>query len=56
MSVSLELRKIRRTGLLPGMLAGGLLAGAFPILNIAARPDTFLAMQGSPLSILFSQC
>ena len=55
MSVSLELRKIRRTGLLPGMLAGGLLAGAFPILNIAVRPDTFLAMQGSPLSILFSQ-
>ena len=54
MSISLELKKIRRTGLLPGVLAGGVLAAAVPVLNIAARPDTFLAMDGTPLLILFS--
>lgn len=55
MSIFLELKKIHRTGLLLGILAGGLLAAAVPILNIAARPETFLSMQGSPLAILISQ-
>lgn len=55
MSISLELKKIRRTWLFPGLLAGELLAAAVPILNIAARPDTFLSKEGTALSILFSQ-
>lgn len=55
MILSLEWKKLHRTGLFPGMLAGGLAAAAVPILNIAARPETFLAQTGTPLSILFSQ-
>ena len=33
MSLTLELKKIKRTGFFPAFLAGGIIAGAFPIIN-----------------------
>ena len=54
MSLTLELKKIKRTGFFPAFLAGGIIAGAFPIINTAARPEMFTSMSGSAAEILMS--
>lgn len=54
MSLSLELKKLRRTGYFPAFLLGALLAASFPIINTAARPDTFIHQQLSALDILMN--
>lgn len=54
MSVSLEFKKIKRTGFLSIFLGGGILAASFPIINTAARPEIYLTQQGNPLQILFN--
>lgn len=45
MSVFLETAKLKRTGFFPAFLFGGLLAGAFPVVNMAARPEKFIYQQ-----------
>lgn len=54
MSVSLELKKVKRTGFIPTFLAGGILAAAIPIMNMAFRSESFLNLSGTPLQILFN--
>lgn len=54
MSLTLELKKIKRTGFFPAFLAGGIIAGAFPVINTAARPEMFTSMSGSAAEILMS--
>ena len=34
MRVSLELKKVKRTGFLPTFLCGGILAASFPVINM----------------------
>lgn len=52
MSVSLECKKVRRTGFLPAFLGGGILAAAVPIVNMAVRSEMYLNQPGSPIQIL----
>lgn len=52
MSFRLEYKKIRRTGLTAAFIAGSIMAAALPVINTAARPDTFTTMAGSPAAVL----
>ena len=52
MSFRLEYKKIRRTGLTAAFIAGSIIAAALPVINTAARPDTFTSMAGSPAVVL----
>ena len=52
MSVSLECKKIKRTGLLPAFLGGGILAAAVPVINMAVRSERYLNLADSPIQIL----
>lgn len=54
MSFSLECIKVKRTGFLPVFIGGGIVAAAFPIINIAVRSEQFLSQQGSPVQILIN--
>ncbi len=51
MSVSLECKKVKRTGFLPAFF-GGILAAAVPVINMAVRSEMYLNQQGSPIQIL----
>jgi len=55
MSFLLECKKVRRTGLIPGFFFGGILAAAFPVVNIALRTETFVSKPGTPLEILLGE-
>lgn len=52
MILSLEMKKLKRTGIFPAFLIGALLVGAFPIVNMLARAETFTSLPGEPLTIL----
>ena len=52
MTPGLEIKKLKRTGYFPVFLAGGLLAAAFPTVNMMVRSETFTALPGDPFSIL----
>lgn len=52
MNLSLEAKKLKRTGYLPAFLGGGLLAAAFPVVNMLVRPETFTSLHGNPFDIL----
>ncbi len=52
MSLGLEWKKIKRTGFLPGFLAGGIVAAAVPVLNMAFRSERYLGLGESPVKIL----
>ncbi|XCP84036.1 ABC transporter permease [Roseburia hominis] len=52
MILRLEFSKLRRTGYVPAFLAGGLLASAFPIANMAFRQEMYLHLPQDPLTIL----
>lgn len=52
MSVSLECKKIKRTGFLPAFLGGGILAAVVPVLNMAVRPEMYLNLPDNPIQIL----
>lgn len=41
-----EYKKIRRTGILPGCLAGGILAALVPVLELAVRWNGMRTFQG----------
>lgn len=55
MSVYLECKKVKRTGVIPAFLAGGILAAAFPCINMAVRSEIFVHRQGSPVIILLTE-
>lgn len=52
MKAVLEFTKIKRTGLLPAFVGGGLLASAIPMMNMAVRSEVYLNLPGQPLDIL----
>lgn len=52
MSVSLECKKVKRTGFLPAFFGGGILAAAVPVINMAVRSEMYLNQPGSPIQIL----
>ena len=52
MSVSLECKKVKRTGFLPAFIGGGILAAAVPVINMAVRSEMYLNQPGSPIQIL----
>lgn len=52
MIVSLEWKKVKRTGFLPAFFGGGILAAAVPVINMAVRSEMYLNRPGSPIRIL----
>lgn len=54
MIVSLECKKIKRTGFLPALLGGGVLAAIVPIINMTVRSEQYLNLPDSPMQILLS--
>lgn len=52
MIVSLEWKKVKRTGFLPAFFGGGILAAAVPVVNMAVRSEIYLNRPGSPIRIL----
>lgn len=54
MILTLELKKLKRTGYYAAFLAGGLLAAAVPLLQTALRREVFLAEEKEPLTILLN--
>lgn len=52
MIFGLECKKIKRTGFIPACLAGGLLAAAVPVINMAFRSEIYVGLDGSPIQIL----
>lgn len=52
MSVSLECKKVKRTGFLPAFIGGGILAAAVPVINMAVRSEMYLNQPGNPIQIL----
>ena len=55
MRIYQECRKAKRTGVVPAFLAGGILAAAFPCINMAVRSEMFIHRQGSPVTILLTE-
>ena len=54
MSFLIEFKKLKRTGFLPAILIGGLLASAIPLVNMSFRSTIYLKLSESPLQILFT--
>lgn len=52
MIFGLELKKVKRTGFIPTFIAGGLLAAAVPVVNMAARSQIYVGLKNSPIQIL----
>ena len=52
MSVSMECKKVKRTGFLPAFFGGGILAAAVPVINMAVRSEMYLNLSGNPIQIL----
>lgn len=52
MSVSLECKKVKRTGFLPAFFGSGILAAAVPVINMAVRSEMYLNLPGNPIQIL----
>lgn len=53
--ISLELKKEKRTGLIPVMLASGMLGSIYVIINFAVRGEALLNMPAEPMDILLTQ-
>lgn len=54
MSFLLEAKKLKRSGYLPAFLACGLLAAAFPLMNMLIRAKAFTSLTGEPFNILMN--
>lgn len=52
MSVILECKKTKRTGFVPAMIGGGILAAVIPVLNMLVRADNYIYMTQTPAQIL----
>ena len=51
----IELRKEKRTGVIPVLLAVGILGAAYAFLNFIVRKDTLLGLPLSPMDVLLTQ-
>ena len=52
MILKLELKKLRRTGIVLFILAAAAAAALFPVINMAARSEMFVHQRDTPLNIL----
>lgn len=52
MTLSLETKKLKRTGYLPAFLGGGFVAAAFPLVNMLVRSESFTSLPGNPFNIM----
>ena len=53
--LAIELRKERRTGVIPVLLAVGILGAAYAFVNFVVRKDTLLALPLPPMDVLLTQ-
>lgn len=51
-AISLEARKLKRTGYAPAFFIGAVLTASFPLVHMCIRSDVFTAQPGDPFSIL----
>lgn len=54
MSISLESKKLKRTGFDSAFLGGGVLAGLVPIIDMAFRSENYMGLNKPPLEILLN--
>ncbi len=54
-ALSIELRKEKRTGVIPLMLAVGILGAAYALINFIVRKDTLLNLPLAPMDVLLTQ-
>lgn len=54
-TLAIELRKEKRTGVIPLMLAVGVLGAAYAFVNFLVRKDTFLNLPLAPMDVLLTQ-
>ncbi len=52
MKIALEYQKIRRVGIIPGCLAGGLLASFIPVLELSVRSEQYQGLLEPPLQTI----
>ena len=53
--LSIELRKEKRTGVIPVLLAVGVLGAAYAFVNFLVRKDTLLNLPLDPMDVLLTQ-
>ena len=53
--LAVELRKERRTGVIPVLLAVGILGAAYAFVNFIVRKETLLALPLPPMDVLLTQ-
>ncbi len=54
-TLTIELRKEKRTGIIPLMLAVGILGAAYAYVNFIVRKDTLLNLPLAPMDVLLTQ-
>ncbi len=54
-TLAIELRKEKRTGVIPVLLAVGILGGAYAFVNFLVRKDTLLNLPLDPMDVLLTQ-
>ncbi len=54
-TLMIELRKEKRTGVIPLLLAVGILGAAYAFVNFLVRKDTLLALPLAPMDVLLTQ-
>lgn len=54
-TLAIELRKEKRTGVIPLMLAVGILGAAYAFVNFTVRKDTLLNLPLAPMDVLLTQ-
>lgn len=52
MSIGLECKKVKRTGVIPAFLLGGILAAVVPITNMAVRSEIYIGHSKPPVQVL----
>ena len=52
MNILLEYKKIKRTGIMFGCIAGGVLAAGIPVLELTVRSEQYAGLIQSPLQII----
>lgn len=54
-TLEIELRKEKRTGVIPVLLAVGVLGAAYAFVNFLIRKDTLLNLPLAPMDVLLTQ-
>ena len=54
-TLAIELRKGKRTGVIPVLLAVGVLGAAYAFVNFIMRKDTLLNLPLAPMDVLLTQ-